>query len=136
MRIGYARVSTQDQKLDLQLKALMRIPVKWATDSGEKWARLWRAGRRDKDMMTEVAHMGQEESGKASSSRLHHFVSIVPFLRTRQGGSSVNSGKWATVPVMWATPGTAADCQAPAEPVGLRRRMVHSRSSVAAFRRM
>ena len=38
---------------------MVRIPVKWATYSGGKWARLGRASRRGKDIMTEVAHLGQ-----------------------------------------------------------------------------
>ena len=64
-----------------------------------------RASRRGKDIMTEVAHLGQEKSGdriiSSLSSRLHHFVSVISFV-----GS--DSGNWATAPVMWATTGTAA----------------------------
>ena len=59
----------------------VRIPLKWATDSGGMWAGLERASRRRMDMMTEVAHMGQEKvRTQASSSRFHHFVSIISFL--------------------------------------------------------
>ncbi len=54
--------------------------MKWATDSGGMWAGQGRASRRGKDMMTEVAHMGQEQSVAGiiisfSSFRFHHFVS-------------------------------------------------------------
>ena len=73
----------------------LRIPVKWATYSGGKWARLGRASRRGKVMMPQVAHMGQETWGNtliisSPSFRLRHLVSC---------GFPV---KWATIPVMWA----------------------------------
>ena len=63
----------------LILRPRMRIPVKWATHSGGMWAGVRRASRRGKDMMTEVAHTGQEESGKglivsSPSFRFHHLV--------------------------------------------------------------
>jgi len=41
-------------------EADLRIPVKWATDSAGKWAGVRRASRRGKDMMTQVARLGQE----------------------------------------------------------------------------
>ena len=41
------------------------------------WAGVRRASRWGKVMMPEVAHMGQEKSGITSSSRLHHFVSVI-----------------------------------------------------------
>lgn len=47
--------------------------------------------------MAEVAHIGQEECENTSSSRLHHFVSIISF----PNGIPV---MWAAIPVMWATP--------------------------------
>ena len=47
--------------------------------------------------MPEVAHMGQEECENTSSSRLHHFLSIISFLVEFPV-------KWAAIPVMWATP--------------------------------
>jgi len=37
----------------------MRIPVKWATDSANKWARVGRASRRGKNIIAEVAHFSQ-----------------------------------------------------------------------------
>ena len=73
----------------------LRIPVKWATDSGNKWARRGRASRRGKDIMTEVAHMGQEEkeeSRNTSSSRVHHFVSIISFSGLDSGEGGRHSG--------------------------------------------
>ena len=59
---------------------LVRIPVKWATNSAGKWttdsASMWagvgRASRRCKDMMAEVAHISQE---KSEFDR--HLVSII-----------------------------------------------------------
>jgi hypothetical protein len=44
----------------MSIEKELLIPVKWATDSGGKWARLGRASRRGKVMMPQVAHMGQE----------------------------------------------------------------------------
>jgi hypothetical protein len=43
------------------------------------WAGVRRASRWGKDIMPEVAHLGQAESGITSSSRLHHFVSVISF---------------------------------------------------------
>jgi hypothetical protein len=57
----------------------VRIPVKWATHSAGKWAGLRKASRRGKDMMTQVAHMGQEKSGNVP----HHLVSIISFPSSR-----------------------------------------------------
>jgi hypothetical protein len=59
----------------------VRIPVKWATYSGGKWARLGRASRRGKVMMPQVAHMGQETWGNipiisSPSSRLRHLFFV------------------------------------------------------------
>ena len=64
----------------------VRIPVKWATDSagkwatdsGDEWARLRIVSRRGKDMMTEVAHLGQ-----AKSENSRRLVSIISFPSSR-----------------------------------------------------
>jgi len=37
----------------------LRIPVKWATDSASKWARVGRASYRGKNIIAEVAHFSQ-----------------------------------------------------------------------------
>ncbi len=115
----------------------MRVPVKWATDSADKWATysggMWagvrRAGRRGNNIITEVAHIGQGKSGCD-----HHLVSIVSSSSSRLVGYI--PVKWATIPVMWATPGMVAADQPPVEPVRPRTRLSHSRSTVAALRRM
>jgi len=42
--------------------------------------------------MAEVAHMGQEECEETSSSRLHHFVSIISFPGWDSGEVGRHSG--------------------------------------------
>ena len=98
-------------------------PFRW------KWARRRRASRRGKDIMTEVAHLGQVQSGGRSSSRLHHFVSIVSFPLSDSADVGHHSGEVGH-------PGMVACHQPPAEPVRLLDRLIHSRSSVMALRRM
>jgi hypothetical protein len=83
----------------------VRIPVKWATysagmwatHSGGMWAGVRRADRRGNNIFTEMAHMGQ---GKSECG--HHLVSIVSFSSSRL--VCYIPVKWATIPVMWATP--------------------------------
>ena len=43
--------------------------------------------------MTEVAHMGQEECRKSSSSRFHHFLSIISFPGLDSGEVGRHSGE-------------------------------------------
>jgi hypothetical protein len=59
-------MSTEDFDLDRRLESIkaaaikfVRIPVKWATDSANKWARVGRASRRGKNIISEVAHFSQ-----------------------------------------------------------------------------
>ena len=112
------------------------IPVKWATYSAPKWAThsggMWagvrRAGRRGNNIITEVAHMGQEKSGCN-----RHLVSIVSSSSSRL--VDYIPMNWAAIPVMWA-PAMAASYHAPVELVRHPPRLSHSRSSVAALRRM
>ena len=109
------------------INACLRIPVKWATDSGKLWAKPGRASRRGKDIMTEVAHMGQEECETP-----HHLVSIISFPSSR---FLVEFLKVGAIPVMWATPEWRICVQPAVESVRRPQRLIHSCSSAAAFRR-
>ena len=107
----------------------LRIPVKWATDSGGSGPGVRKSQPQDKDRMTEVAPLGQEEVRVGP----HHLVSIISFSSSRFGLHSGEEGRHSGDV---GHPGTAAEYQVAAEPVRLCKLRVHSCSSAEALRRM